>query len=106
MMLIGPLMACGSTGASGTDEWTVLSPVGIAKDSESDWEESKWVMAAFSAASQVFTAGLIIYLLDFICITGRPVLWFRPNIELNYTVYMYSALSSWTKYNQVLAVRQ
>ncbi len=46
------------------------------------------------------------YLLDFICITGRPVLWFRPNIELNYTVYMYSILGSWTKYNQGLTVRQ
>lgn len=58
------------TGASGTDEWTVLSPEGTVNGSESDWDESKWVMAAFSAASQVFTTGFMVFLLRFTCVAG------------------------------------
>ena len=70
MILIGPLIACGNTGASGTDEWTVLSPEGTVHGSESDWDESKWVMAAFSAASQVFKAGFMVFLLRSTCVAG------------------------------------
>ena len=74
--------------------------------SESDWDESKWVMAAFSAASQVFTTGFMVFLLRFTCVAGPFPETEHARYRSKMHVYTYSILASVTKYNQREMLRQ